>query len=247
MLFDGKTVVVTGGTRGIGRAILMEFAKQGADVAFNYINSANEAEQLVKEIEAMGRKARAFQADVSDSEAVRDMFKEIYETFETVDILVNNAGITRDKALALMGTSEWQQVIDTNLNSVYYCSKAVMVKMMKKRSGKIINISSVSGVIGLPRQCNYSASKAGIIGFTKSIAKEVAAYGINVNAVAPGYINTAMVENLSEEIKQEGIRNIPLGRYGEPEEVAKAVLFLASEHAAYITGHVFPIDGGMSM
>ena len=173
MLFDGKTVVVTGGARGIGRAILMEFAKQGADVAFNYINSANEAEQLVKEIEGMGRKARAFQADVSDSEAVRDMFKEIYETFETVDILVNNAGITRDKALALMGTSEWQQVIDTNLNSVYYCSKAVMVKMMKKRSGKIINISSVSGVIGLPRQCNYSASKAGIIGFTKSIANGI--------------------------------------------------------------------------
>lgn len=247
MMFEGKTVVVTGGTRGIGRAIVMEFAKQGANVAFNYVRSENEAKELVTEIESMGNKVKAYQADVSDADAVKDMFKDIFETFGTVDVLVNNAGITQDKALALMSGDDWEKVISTNLNSVYYCSKAVIINMMKKKSGKIVNVSSVSGVTGLPRQVNYSSSKAGIIGFTKSLAKEVGGYGINVNAVAPGYINTEMVQNTKQEIIDNALKNIPIGRCGEAEEVAHSVLFLASDYAKYITGHVLPIDGGLSM
>ncbi|OHY42515.1 3-oxoacyl-[acyl-carrier-protein] reductase [Cylindrospermopsis raciborskii CS-508] len=238
-----QVAIVTGASRGIGRAIALQLAEKGAKIVVNYASSSTAAEKVVSEIIALGGEAIALQADVSQAGQVEDMVNKTLETFNRIDLLVNNAGITRDTLLLRMKLEDWQAVIDTNLTGVFLCTKAVSKIMLKQRSGRIINISSVAGQIGNPGQANYSAAKAGVIGFTKTVAKELASRGITVNAVAPGFIQTDM----TSEIKAEGIlQYIPLGRFGKPEEIAGMVSFLATDPAAaYITGQVFNVDGGM--
>ena len=241
----GQVAIVTGASRGIGRAIALELAKLGANVVVNYASSSNAAEEVVDIITKAGGKAIALQADVSQADQVEALVNTVIEKFKHVDILVNNAGITRDTLLLRMKPEDWQAVIDLNLTGVFLCTRAVSKMMLKQRSGRIINITSVAGQMGNPGQANYSAAKAGVIGFTKSIAKEFASRGITVNAVAPGFIATDMTSNINSE---EIVKYIPLGRYGQPEEVAGMVRFLAADTAAaYITGQVFNVDGGMVM
>ncbi|WP_027963157.1 3-oxoacyl-[acyl-carrier-protein] reductase [Halalkalibacillus halophilus] len=248
-MLNGKTALVTGASRGIGRAIAMELGKQGANVVVNYSGSKDKADAVVEEIKAMGNgdNAISIQANVADSTEVKDLIKTTVDTFGSVDILVNNAGITRDNLLMRMKEEEFDEVIDTNLKGVFNCIKGVTRQMMKQRSGKIINLASVVGVTGNPGQVNYVAAKAGVIGMTKSVAKELAARNINVNAVAPGFISTDMTEGLSEEAKDQMYDMIPLNRLGEPEDVAKVVRFLATDDANYVTGQTIHVDGGMVM
>ncbi|CAI9386273.1 3-oxoacyl-[acyl-carrier-protein] reductase [Niallia sp. Sow4_A1] len=247
MKLAGKVAVVTGASRGIGRSIAIELAKQGADIVVNYAGSVDRANEVVKEIEALGRKAISIQCDVSDGDSVNAMMKEALEAFGSIDILVNNAGITRDNLLMRMKDSEWDDVINTNLKGVFLCTKAVTRPMMKQRKGRIINITSIVGVTGNPGQANYVAAKAGVIGFTKTTAKELAQRNITVNAVAPGFITTDMTDKLTEEVKNSMLTQIPLGQFGRPEDIANAVVFLASEDSSYITGQTLHIDGGMYM
>lgn len=247
MDLTGKTAVVTGGSRGIGRAICIELAKQGANVVVNYSGSEDKAKQVVSEIEELGVKAIAIQANVADSAAVDAMMKQTIEVFGTLDILVNNAGITRDNLLMRMKEQEWDDVVDTNLKGVFLCTKAVTRQMMKQRAGRIINISSIVGVAGNPGQANYVAAKAGVIGLTKTCAQELASRNILVNAIAPGFITTEMTDSLPEELKEAMLKQIPLAKLGQPEDVAKAVVFFASDHANYITGQTLHIDGGLVM
>lgn len=244
---SGKIALVTGGGRGIGRAISLELAGRGAAVIVNYNRSAAAADDVVARIEAVGGSARSIQADVSDADQVAAMFKAIIAEYGTVDILVNNAGMTRDNIIMLMKPADFDAVIETNLRSCWLCCKTAARAMMRKRSGSIINITSVVGIAGNGGQTNYAASKAGIIGLTKSLAKEVAARGVRVNAVAPGFVDTDMTADLSEEIRKKAIEAIPLGRMGAPQDIAKAVAFLASDDAAYITGQTLVVDGGMVM
>ncbi|MEO1433361.1 MAG: 3-oxoacyl-[acyl-carrier-protein] reductase [Cyanobacteria bacterium J06633_8] len=240
-----QVAVVTGASRGIGRAIAQELAKLGATVVVNYASSSQAAEELVAEITAAGGSAIALQADVSSSEEVDKLISTVLEKFKKIDILVNNAGITRDTLLLRMKPEDWQAVINLNLTGVFLCTRAVSKGMLKKRSGRIINIASVAGQMGNPGQANYSAAKAGVIGLTKTLAKEFASRGITVNAVSPGFIETDMTSELKSE---EILKAIPLGRYGKPEEIAGMVRFLAADTAAaYITGQVFNVDGGMVM
>ncbi|MFE5319636.1 3-oxoacyl-[acyl-carrier-protein] reductase [Paenibacillus sp. NPDC056579] len=246
-MLTGKTALVTGASRGIGRAIALTLAEAGADVAVNYAGSEAAAAEVVSLIEAMGRKAVKIKADVSSSQEVDDMFKIVLETFGKVDILVNNAGITRDNLIMRMKEEEFDQVIATNLKGVFNCVKAATRPMMKQRYGRIINISSVVGALGNPGQANYVAAKAGVIGMTKATAKELASRGITVNAVAPGFIETDMTDKLSEDTRSQLLQQIPLARLGQPEDIAKAVRFLASEDAAYMTGQTIHVDGGMYM
>ena len=247
-MLTGKTAVVTGGSRGIGAAIVRKLASQGANVAVVYAGSQALAEELCAQCAAeFSGKAVAYRCDVADFTAVKDLMAQIKKEFGTVDILVNNAGITRDGLLMRMKEADWDDVMNTNLKGVYNCSKAVMRTMMKQKSGRIVNMASVVGEMGNAGQANYAAAKAGVIGFTKSLAKEVASRGITVNAIAPGFITTDMTSVLSDDQKAEMARTIPLGRAGQPEDVANAVLFLASEGAAYITGQVLNVDGGMVM
>jgi 3-oxoacyl-[acyl-carrier protein] reductase len=240
-----KVAIVTGASRGIGKAIALSLASEGAMVAVNYASSSGAAEAVVAEIVAAGGQAIALQADVSQPDAVEDFVKAVMDKWGRVDVLVNNAGITKDTLLLRMGIEEWQAVINLNLTGVFLCTKVVSKIMLKQKSGRIINIASVAGQMGNPGQANYSAAKAGVIGFTKTVAKEMAPRGITVNAVAPGFIATDMTEDL----KADGIlQYIPLGRYGQPEEVAGLVSFLAANPAAaYITGQTFNVDGGMVM
>lgn len=247
MLLEGKCALVTGASRGIGKAVAIALAKEGAKVAVNYAGSTEKAEAVKKEIEAAGGTAILAQSDVADAELVQAMVKSVYETFGKIDILVNNAGITRDGLLMRMKPEDFDAVISTNLKGVFNVTKSASRFMMKKRYGRIINMASVVGLIGNAGQTNYAAAKAGVIGFTKSCAKELASRGITVNAVAPGCIDTDMTAVLSDEIKAEMLKNIPLARMGTPEDVAKAVLFLASDESAYITGQVLNVDGGMVM
>ena len=247
MKLEGKTALVTGGTRGIGRAIVLELAGSGADVAFTYRSSAKLAESLVSEVKAVGRRALAIEADAISMKSAVEVIEKTVAEFKRVDVLVNNAGITKDNLLLRMTEDDWDSVIQTNLKSVFNYTKAAARTMMGQRYGRIINLSSVVGIKGNAGQSNYSASKAGIIGFTKSIAKELASRNILVNAVAPGYIDTDMTAALTEEQRKAVADTIPLKRAAKPEEVAKVVLFLASSYADYITGQVISVDGGMSV
>ncbi len=240
-----RVAIVTGASRGIGRSVALALASEGAKVVVNYASSSNAAEEVVAAITEAGGNAITAQADVSKVEQVDALLNTTLEKFGRVDVLVNNAGITRDTLLLRMKPEDWQAVIDLNLTGVFLCTKAVSKGMLKQRSGRIINIASVAGQMGNPGQANYSAAKAGVIGFTKTVAKELASRGITVNAVAPGFITTDMTNDLKSE---EILKYIPLGRYGEPEEVAGMVRFLAADSAAaYITGQVFNVDGGMVM
>jgi 3-oxoacyl-[acyl-carrier protein] reductase len=244
---QGRVAIVTGGSRGIGRAISLELARRGAAVIVNYNRSPQAAEEVVAQITAGGGHAKAVQADVSDYKQAQELIGAAVDTFKGLDILVNNAGITRDNLIMLMGEEEWDMVLDTNLKSTFNCSKAAVRAMMRKRYGRIVNITSVAGQMGNGGQTNYSASKAGQIGFTKALAREVASRNITVNAIAAGYIETEIWAPVSEENRQAVLKIIPLGRKGEPEEIAFAVAFLVSDQAAYITGQILGIDGGMAM
>jgi len=242
-----RVAVVTGGSRGIGRAIAVDLAKHGAKVVVNYNSSSKAADEVVSEIEKASGKALAVQADVSKSDDAQNLIKAALDTFEKIDILVNNAGITRDMLIMMMSEEDWDAVMDTNLKGTFNCSKAAVRSMMRARYGRIINITSISGQMGNAGQTNYSASKAGQIGFTKAFAREIAPRNVTVNAVAAGYVDTDIWEGVSEEIREGFIDAIPLGRKAEPEEIAYAVSFLASDEAAYITGQVLAVDGGMAM
>lgn len=247
MQLTDKVALVTGASRGIGRAIALLMAKQGADVVVNYSGSEGAAQETVDAILAMGRKAIKIKANVGNAEEVAAMVDEAHTTFGRIDILVNNAGITRDGLLMRMKDSDWDDVININLKGVYLMTKAVSKIMMKQRSGKIVNMTSVVGVTGNAGQANYSASKAGVIGFTKTCAKELASRGITVNAIAPGFIYTDMTDVLPDKVKDAMVHTIPLGRMAEPDEVAAVAAFLVSDMSSYITGQVINVDGGMVM
>jgi len=248
MRLEDKVAIVTGASRGIGRAIAVGLAKEGAKVIFTYFKNQDLAQTLEKEIKDCGcLEARAYRLDTRDYQQTKDFIESVRDCFGHIDILVNNAGIIKDKALMLMEKEEWQEVIDTNLNGLFNTTRAAIVTFMKQKTGNIINITSVSAIIGMSRQTNYSASKAGIIGFTKALAREVAPYNIRVNAIAPGFIETDMTAGLKEEYKKQLLSLIPLARFGTPEEVAKLAVFLASDESSYITGQVLRIDGGLCM
>lgn len=246
MNVQGKTALITGGARGIGREIALVLAQAGADVAICDVNLET-AQATQKEIESLGRKSMSFATDVTDFKAVEGMVNLLLDNFKRIDILVNNAGITKDNLLLRMSEDDWDKVLAVNLKGVFNCTKAVSKPMIKQRSGKIVSIASIIGIMGNAGQANYAASKGGIISFTKSIARELASRNVNVNAVAPGFIQTAMTDKLSEEQRKAMLANIPLNRLGVPRDVANACLFLASEEAAYITGQTIVVDGGMCM
>ena len=242
MSLSDKVAIVTGGTRGIGRAIVEALSVDGARVVLTYASNSALADEI-----ADGENIFAFKADVADSARAAEVVKEVRASLGRIDILVNNAGITRDKLLVRMSEADWDAVLDTNLKGLYNFTRPVSIAMLKQRSGTILNVSSISGLVGLPGQTNYSASKAGMIGFTKALAKELARAGITVNALALGLIETDMTREMAEEYRQKALEQIPLGRYGQPSEVARIAKFLVSEEAAYITGQVIQIDGGLAI
>ena len=244
---SGKAAIVTGGSRGIGKAIALRLAEQGADVCFSYRGNAAAAQETAAELTALGRKGLARQADVTDPEAADGLVKVALEAFGKVDILVNNAGITRDDLIMRMSPEKWREVLETNLFGAFYTLKAVTRPMLRAKSGRIINITSVSGQAGQEGQANYSSAKAGLIGLTKASARELASRNITVNAVAPGFVLTELTRDLPERLLEMAKERTPLGRFGTPEDVAHAVAFLASEEAAYITGQVLAVDGGLVM
>lgn len=244
-MLKGKTAIVTGGSRGIGAAICKKFAEQGANIALLYAGNTYKAEETKAALQEMGVKAEAYQCNVADAEQVAAVCKQIIKDFGGADILVNNAGITKDKLVPMMKVPDFDSVVDTNLKGAFYMIKQLYPVFMKQKSGKIINISSVSGLMGNPGQTNYSASKAGLIGLTKSVAKELASRNVNCNAIAPGFVATDMTENLSEN--NALVDHIPMKRFAQPEDIANLALFLASDQSDYITGEVIRIDGGLAM
>ena len=246
-MLDGKIAVVTGASRGIGRAIALELASQGAFVVVNYNGSKDRAEEVKKEIEAAGGKAEVYQCNVSDFEKCQAFIQDVIKTYGRLDILVNNAGITRDGLLMKMSEADFDSVIETNLKGTFNTIRFASRQMLKQRSGRIINMSSVVGIAGNAGQANYASSKAGVIGLTKAVARELDSRGITVDAIAPGFIETEMTEVLSDAVKEASVAQIPLGRFGKPEDIAKTAAFLASDDAGYITGQVIQVDGGMAI
>ncbi|MDB5079390.1 MAG: 3-oxoacyl-[acyl-carrier-protein] reductase [Chloroflexi bacterium] len=247
MKLDGKVALVTGGSRGIGRAIALLLAERGAKVVINYNRNQTEADAVVAAVEAKGGQALAVQGDVSVAAQAQALVDQTIKAFGRIDILVNNAGITKDTLMMRMSETDWDAVVDTNLKGAFLCAKAALRPMLKSKGGRIINISSISGQAGSGGQANYSAAKAGMIGFTKALAREVGSRGITVNAIAPGFIETDMTNVLAEEFKQKALAQIPLERFGKPEDIAEAVAFLASDAGNYITGQVLAVNGGMVM
>ncbi|MEW9501338.1 3-oxoacyl-[acyl-carrier-protein] reductase [Jeotgalibacillus marinus] len=247
MKLEGKVALVTGASRGIGREIAIELAKNGADVAVNYSGSKERAEEVAQAVKDLGRDALVVQANVAESDQVQSMIKDTLAHFGKIDLLINNAGVTRDNLLMRMKEDEWDDVMNINLKGVFLTTKAVSRSMMKQRSGRIINISSIVGVTGNPGQANYVASKAGVIGLTKTAAKELSSRGITVNAIAPGFIETDMTDQLTNDIQNEMKKQIPLARFGQPEDIARVVVFLSSDDASYMTGQTLHVDGGMVM
>lgn len=247
MVLENKVALITGASRGIGREVAIEMAKAGADIVINYIGDKALAEEVQAQVQALGRKALILEADVSNLQAIEKMLEQAVAEFSRIDILVNNAGITKDNLLARMKEEDWDAVLNINLKGIFNCTKSTLKYMMKQKYGRIVNVSSVVGVMGNAGQANYAASKAGAIGFTKSVAKEVASRNITVNAVAPGFIETDMTAKLPEKVKEEMSNSIPAKKFGLPADVAKAIIFLASDNASYITGQTLHIDGGMVM
>ena len=246
--YENRVVVITGGSRGIGRAIGKKFAEENAEIIIvHYDPDESASNETINMLKEKGINVRSFKVDVSDREAVDSLFKDIFSLYGRVDVLINNAGITRDNLVIRMSEKDWDMVIDVNLKSVFNCTQSVLRPMIKQRKGWIVNIASIVGEIGNAGQANYAASKAGIMGFTKSVAKEVAGRGIMVNAVAPGFIDTEMTEKIPEKIREEFLKQIPMGRLGDPEEVAEVVYWLCSKGASYITGQVIHVNGGMHM
>lgn len=246
MILKGEISLITGGARGIGREIALTFAKEGSDIVICDVNQES-LEATKKEVEGLGRRAEVFVVDVTDSQQVEDMVNKVLDKFQKIDILVNNAGITRDGLIVRMSEKDFDQVIAVNLKGTFNCTKAVSKVMMKQRHGKIVSIASIIGIMGNAGQANYAASKAGIIGLTKSVAKELASRNVNVNAIAPGFIETDMTAKLADDVKSQMLALIPLNRFGKASDVAKLALFLASEASSYITGQVIQVDGGMVM
>jgi 3-oxoacyl-[acyl-carrier protein] reductase len=244
---SGKTALVTGGSRGIGKAIVLRLARQGADIAFSYRGNADAAAATVAEVQALGRRALAVQADAKEQEGAEALVKAVLDEYGKVDILVNNAGITRDDLIMRMKKEDWTDVLETNLFGAFWALKACTRPMLKARSGRVINITSVSGQAGQMGQANYSSAKAGLIGLTKASARELASRGITVNAVAPGFVLTELTQDLPDTLQAQITERTPLGRFGTPEEIADAVAFLASDDARYITGQVLAVDGGLVM
>jgi 3-oxoacyl-[acyl-carrier protein] reductase len=246
MEFKGKRVIITGGTKGLGKAIAISFAREGAWVGVNYSSDDKSASSAEAELKSLTTKCILLKADVSSGSGVRKMINNVLEEWEYVDILVNNAGVIRDKLLMFLDEKDWDRVLEVNLKGTYLCSRAIIKTMIARRFGRIINITSPSAITGRAGQTNYSASKGGIISFTKSLSKEMARLGITVNAVCPGIISTPMIENLDQETKSNLLHMIPMGRFGKPEDIADMVLFLASEKAGYITGQILTVDGGLT-
>jgi len=244
---EGRVAIITGGGRGIGRAIAVRLAEEGANLAISYRSNEVAAEESAKKVRAAGVKCELFKGDVASPEDVEALFKSVSDAFGRVDILINNAGITRDNLMMRMKEEEFDEVLRTNLKGTYLCTRAALRPMVRARWGRIVNVSSVVGLVGNAGQANYAASKAGIIGFTKSVAREVARRGITVNAVAPGYVETELTGSLPEEVKDQIRDQVPVGRFGEAEEVAEVVAFLAGEGAGYVTGQTIAVDGGMTM
>jgi 3-oxoacyl-[acyl-carrier protein] reductase len=244
---EGRVAIVTGGGRGIGRAVALRLAKEGADVAISYRSNDEAAEKAAEEVRTAGMRCETFRGDVALQKDVEALFKGVIEAFGRIDILVNNAGLTRDNLMMRMKEEEFDDVLNTNLKGTYLCTRAVLRPMIRARWGRIINISSVVGLVGNAGQANYAASKAGIIGFTKSVAREVAQRGITANVVAPGYVETELTGNLPEKVKNQIKGQVPAGRFGEAEEVAEVVAFLAGEGSGYVTGQTVAVDGGMTM
>jgi len=245
--FTGRVAIVTGATRGIGRAIALELARRGADVAFNFARSVEAAEGLKGELEGLGSRGLSFQCDVANTESAAEMVKQVKEELGRIDYLVNNAGITRDNLILRMKETDWDEVIDTNLKGAWNFAKAALRVMLRQECGSVLNISSISGEVGMAGQSNYSASKAGMIGLTKALAKEVASRKVTVNALALGLVSTEMAGALDESYREKILAQIPLGRFAEPEEIARIACFLLSDDARYITGQVIQVDGGLAM